>query len=325
MKLGSYTLDMPVIMAPMAGITDKAFREIIRLTGGKYVFTEMISDNALVYSNFKTLEMLNLAGETQPRIVQLFGSDPLQMAKAAKIAEQHQADIIDINMGCPTPKIVKNGEGAALLKNPDLAEKIVACVVKMVALPVTVKIRLGWDDTSIVALELAARLEQAGAGMLTVHARTREQFYSGKANWEWIAKIKEKVHIPVIGNGDIACPEDARRMIKETKCDGVMIARGALGNPWLIGRTQHFLATGELLPEPECQEKQQVLITHFEKLLAYKGLKMGVNEIRKHAAWYIKGLRNAAEYRKEIMNSQDPEEMRALFFRIFQEQDEKRN
>ncbi|RNC28715.1 MAG: putative tRNA-dihydrouridine synthase [Candidatus Dichloromethanomonas elyunquensis] len=319
MKLGNYSINKPVFMAPMAGITDKAFREIIQLTGGKYAFTEMISDNALLHQNSKTYRMLNLDGEQEPRIVQLFGSDPEQMAKAAIIVEENNANVIDINMGCPTPKIVKNGEGAALLKNLNLAEKIAHAVVNAVKIPVTVKIRLGWDDSGIVALELASRLEDAGICMISVHARTREQYYSGKADWKWIGKVKKNVHIPVIGNGDIQSPQDALRMIRETGCDGVMIARGALGNPWLIGRTQHFLETGEFLPEPGEESKLNVLLNHFEKLLEYKGEKIGLNEIRKHAAWYIKGRRNAAEYRKEIMTTQNPNSMRAIFQKIFLE------
>ncbi|NLI90637.1 MAG: tRNA dihydrouridine synthase DusB [Peptococcaceae bacterium] len=325
MKIGNYSLNKPVFMAPMAGITDKAFREIIQLTGGKYAFTEMISDNALLHQNCKTFQMLNLDGEEEPRIVQLFGSDPDQMTEAAKIVERHKANIIDINMGCPTPKIVKNGEGAALLKDLDRAVKVARCVVQAVKIPVTVKIRLGWDDLSIVALELASRLEKTGISMLTVHARTREQYYSGKADWKWIGKIKQTIQIPVIGNGDIQSPEDALRMIRETGCDGVMIARGALGNPWLIGRVQHYLETGELLPEPEWKQKKEIILKHFEKLLLYKGEKIGLNEMRKHAAWYIRGIRNATEYRNQFMTIQDSAGMRRIFHRIFDELDEKDN
>lgn len=317
MKLGNYELTKPVFMAPMAGITDKAFREIIRLVGGKYAFTEMISDKALLFNNSKTIQMLDLQDEGEPRIVQIFGSEPEVMARAASMAVEYGADVIDINMGCPTPKIVKNNEGAALLRDLPLAVKIAASVIKAVSVPVTAKLRLGWDHSAIVAPELAIRLEAVGVSMVTVHARTREQYYSGKADWEWIRKIKENMGIPVIGNGDILTPNDALRMLQETGCDGVMIARGALGNPWLIGRTQHFLETGEIQPEPEGQQKLSILLKHFEKIIAYKGDKIGVNEIRKHAAWYIKGIRKAAEYRNEIMNTNNPKEMEAIFLQAF--------
>lgn len=317
MKLGNYDLTKPVFMAPMAGITDKAFREIIRLVGGKYAFTEMISDKALLFNNSKTIQMLDLQEEGEPRIVQIFGSEPEVMARAASMAVEYGADVIDINMGCPTPKIVKNNEGAALLRDLPLAVKIAASVIKAVSVPVTAKLRLGWDHSAIAAPELAIRLEAVGVSMVTVHARTREQYYSGKADWEWIRKIKENIGIPVIGNGDILTPNDALRMLQETGCDGVMIARGALGNPWLIGRTQHFLETGEIQPEPEGQQKLVILLKHFEKILAYKGNKIGVNEIRKHAAWYIKGIRKAAEYRNEIMNTNNPKEMEAIFLQAF--------
>ena len=317
MKLGKYCMYKPVFMAPMAGITDKGFREIVCHLGGKYVVTEMISDKALLYNNTKTLQMLDLRGEPEPRMVQLFGSDPETMAQAAKLAVEHGADIIDINMGCPTPKIVKNGEGAALLNNLPLAEEIACKVVKAVDVPVTVKMRLGWNSSEITAPKLACRLEAVGISMITVHARTREQFYTGQADWKYIRLIKENLKIPLIGNGDIISPKDASKMIELTGCDGVMIGRAALGNPWLIGRTQHFLEMGELR-ENEANNKEilRVLLLHFEKILGYKGNRIGVNEIRKHASWYIKGMRNAADYRNEIMRTQDPDEMKKIISRV---------
>jgi len=264
--------------------------------------------------------MLNLLGEAEPRIVQIFGSEPDSMAEAAKRVVEHGADIIDLNMGCPTPKIVKNGEGAALLRNIPLAEEIARQVVKAVDIPVTAKIRLGWNSSEINAPELAGRLEAVGISMVTVHARTREQFYSGKADWKYINSIRKKIKIPLIGNGDITSPQDASRMIELTGCDGVMIGRSALGNPWLIGRTQGFLENGELKElEPDNKEKLRILLLHFEKILKYKGKKIGVNEIRKHASWYFKGIRNAADYRNEIMKSHDPEEIKTIFRKVFTE------
>lgn len=318
MKLGRYEIEVPVFLAPMAGVTDKAFRETVRAVGGEYVWTEMISDKALNYHNSRTLKMLDLSGEAEPRIVQLFGSDPDTMARAAILAVKCNASIIDINMGCPTPKIVKNGEGSALLRDLPRAQAIAESVVRSVNVPVSVKIRLGWNDEDLVAVELAKSLESVGVQMLTVHARTREQFYSGQADWEWIGRVKKEVNIPVIGNGDIFKPEDAKRMIEQTGCDGVMIGRGALGNPWLIPRTQSFLKSERLLPEPTIEERIQVASEHFNRVLSYKGERIGLNEMRKHAVWYIKGVRGAAQLRDEIMQTRRPEELRKLFTRILQ-------
>ena len=321
MMLGSYEIGVPVFLAPMAGVTDKAFRETVRRAGGEYVFTEMISDKALIYQNSKTLNMLNLDGESEPRFVQIFGSEPEEVAKAAIIAVKCNANVIDINMGCPAPKIVKNREGAALLRDLSRAAAIAGAAIKTVEVPVTVKIRLGWNDDEIVAVELAKRLESVGVKMLTVHARTREQFYSGHADWEWIRRIKKEVNIPIIGNGDIFKPEDARRMLEQTGCDGVMIGRGALGNPWLISRTQHYLRHGVIPPEPTNEQRIEIALDHFERLLRFKGERIGLNEMRKHAVWYIKGIRGAALLRDEIMQTKAPEEMREVFARILQQRE----
>lgn len=318
MKLGNYEWDVPVFLAPLAGVTDKAFRETVCSLGGQYVWTEMISDKALTFHNSRTLHMLDLSGEVEPRIVQLFGSDPETMKQAAVLAIEYSANVIDINMGCPMLKIVKNGEGSALLRDLPRAQAIAAAVVRAVKVPVTVKIRLGWNDEDIVAIELAQRLESVGVQMLSVHARTREQFYAGKANWQWIKNVKEKVTIPVIGNGDIFKPEDAGKIMEQTGCDGVMIGRGALGNPWIIPRTQHYLRSGTILPEPSMQERLQIALQHFERLLQYKGERIGLNEMRKHAVWYIKGVKNAAHHRDEIMKTKTPKEMQTVFRRILQ-------
>ena len=316
MKLGKYSWDMPVFLAPMAGVTDRAFRETVRSLGGKYVVTEMISDKALNYLNSRTLRMLDIKEEPEPRIVQLFGSDPDNMARAAQLAESLGADILDINMGCPTAKIVKNGEGSALLRNLPLATEIASAVVRAVQLPVTVKIRLGWSGEEIVAPELAQRLEAVGVGMITLHARTREQFYNGQAEWQWISRLKEVTKIPIIGNGDITQPEQARQMIEQTGCDGIMVGRGALGNPWLIPHIQHYLRYDILLPPPAWEERIALALQHFERVLAYKGERIGLNEMRKHAVWYIKGLRFAAMLRNRIMQAQEVQEMKDMFCAI---------
>jgi nifR3 family TIM-barrel protein len=319
MELGQFDLGTPVFLAPMAGVTDKAFRETVRAVGGHYVWTEMISDKALTYLNSRTLEMLDLSGETSPRIVQIFGSEPEVMAKAASLAVERDAEIIDINMGCPTPKIVKNGEGSALLQDLLLAERIAEAVVKAVNVPVTVKMRLGWTRESMVAPELAKRVEAVGVQMVSVHGRTRDQYYAGSADRTWIKKVKDSVRIPVIANGDITTPQEAEQVLKETGCDGVMIGRGALGNPWLIPRTEIYLAEGILVPEPTLTEKVQVTEEHFERLLHYKGERIGLNEMRKHAVWYIKGIRSAAQLRDQIMQTKSAEEMRSLFQKILEE------
>jgi nifR3 family TIM-barrel protein len=310
--IGDVELANPVAAAPMAGVTDRAYRILAREAGCGLVFTEMISDQALIYGNPRTRIILEHGGEKGPLAVQIFGSNPDCMARAAEIVAGEGADIIDINMGCPTPKIVKNGEGAALMKNPELAAEIVSRVAARVNVPVTVKMRKGWDDDHVNAVELARLVEAAGAAAVTVHGRTRAQFYSGQADWDIIRRVKEAVGIPVIGNGDVRTPLDARRMLEETGCDGVMIGRASMGNPWIFSRTVHYLATGELLPEPTWEEKIRTALRHLDLLVALKGEHIGVLEMRKHAAWYLKGLRGAARLREKINRAGSVQEMRDI-------------
>lgn len=293
----------------MAGVTDKAYRLLAREFGCDLIWTEMVSAKALTYKNNKTLQILDITGEKQPVVVQLFGSEPEVMAEAANLAVDRGAKIIDINMGCPASKVVKNCEGSALLKNLSLAQRVAAAVVKAVSVPVTVKFRLGWNADHIVGVQLARLLESAGVTALTVHGRTRDQFYSGNADWNAIAQIKNAVSLPVIGNGDIGEPQDAREMIRVTGCDGVMIGRGALGNPWIFRRTAHYLRTGELLSGPTANERINLAQRHMELLIKFKAEKVAVQEMRKHAAWYIKGLRDSARVREQIMNAKSYSDM----------------
>lgn len=312
MKIGSVRLDNLVIAAPMAGVTDRAFRIIARETGCGLVCTEMVSDQALLYGNPKTCGLLDISGETGPISMQIFGSNAAYMAAAAAIVESRGAWLIDINMGCPTPKIVKNGEGSALMKEPDRAAEIVKAVVERVQAPVTVKMRKGWDESSVNAVELARLVVDAGAAAVTVHGRTRSQFYAGKADWEIIAAVKRAVDVPVIGNGDIRTPQDALSMMEQTGCDGVMIGRAALGNPWVLSQTVRYLETGELLPGPTIQERVKKALKHFELLIKIKGETVAVWEIRKHAAWYMKGLRGAARLREHVNKANSVEEIKNI-------------
>ncbi len=312
MKIGSVQLENSVVAAPMAGVTDKAFRILAKEAGCGLVCTEMVSDQALLYGNPKTLKLLDLSGEMPPVCVQIFGSQPAFLARAAQLAEERGAAIIDINMGCPTPKIVKNGEGAALMRDPAKAARIVREVAGAVSVPVTVKMRKGWDEGSVNAVEVAKRVEEAGAKAVTVHGRTRVQFYSGRADWQIIAEVKKAVRVPVIGNGDIWTPQDALAMLVETGCDGVMIGRAALGNPWIFSRTVHYLKTGEILPEPSLEERVSAALRHACLLAEIKGEKIAVLEMRKHASWYIKGVRGAAGLREKIVRAQGIDELKEI-------------
>jgi len=312
MRIGSVQLENRVISAPMAGITDRAYRILAKEAGCGLVCTEMVSDQALLYGNLKTCGLLDITGEAGPVSMQIFGSNIKYMAGAAEIVESRGAAIIDINMGCPTPKIVKNGEGAALMKEPAKAAAMVRAVVKRVKVPVTVKVRKGWDENSVNAVELARLVVDAGAAAVTVHGRTRSQFYTGRADRGIIAAVKRAVDVPVIGNGDIWTPEDALAMLEQTGCDGVMIGRASLGNPWIFSRTSHFLKTSELLPGPDPAEKVAMALRHLDLLVEIKGERVAVWEMRKHAAWYMKGLRGAARLRERVNTARTGNELRKI-------------
>ena len=301
-KIGKIKLDNNVVLAPMAGVCNSAFRRIIKEMGCGLIYAEMVSDKALVYDNEKTKSMLYMEEEERPIAQQIFGSDKDSFVKAAKLVEKEmKPDIIDINMGCPVPKVaLRSQAGSALLKNPDKVFDIVSSVVKAVNVPVTVKIRSGWDKNSINAVEIAKTCEAAGASAITVHPRTRSQGYSGKADWSIIKEVKDSVNIPVIGNGDIVTCFDAKKMIDETGCDAVMIGRGCLGNPYLIKQTIEYLKTGTLLKNLTPQEKMKLCLKHFDYLLKIKPEKVAVLEMRTHAAWYLKGLPSSTNVKKRL-------------------------
>ncbi|HWR60894.1 MAG TPA: tRNA dihydrouridine synthase DusB [Clostridia bacterium] len=300
MQIGSVKLDNNVFLAPMAGVTDISFRLLCKRQGCGLTYTEMVSAKGLHYKSDNTAVLLEISSEEKPAAVQVFGSEPELVAEAARQAEAGGAAIIDINMGCPTPKIVRNGDGSALMRKPELVREIVRAAVKAVKAPVTVKIRKGWDDESVNAVEIASVAASEGAAAVTVHGRTREQFYSGAADWDIIRQVKAAIPIPVIGNGDITVPGDAVSMLEGTGCDAVMIGRGAQGNPWIFGRTIEYLETGRLLPEPTCEQRVEMIMTHMDMLTALKGESTGVKEMRKHAAWYLKGMPGSARIKAEI-------------------------
>lgn len=309
MKIGNLNLDNRVFLSPMAGVTDLPFRLICKEQDCGMLYTEMVNAKALCYDDQNTKKMLKIEEEEHPVAIQIFGSDPEYMGGAAKILNSYPNEILDINMGCPAPKVVKNGDGSALLKNPELAAKVLKAVVGNSEKPVTLKIRKGWDDTCINAVEIAKIAEYCGISAIAIHGRTREQYYSGKADWDIIRQVKENVSIPVIGNGDVFEVEDAINMLNQTNCDAIMIGRGAQGNPWIFKRINHYMQTGEILPEPTLEEKINTAKKHLKLAVEEHGEYVAVREMRKHIAWYLKGLRNSARVRDEINKIESYEEV----------------
>lgn len=309
MKIGNVQLDNEVFLSPMAGVTDLPFRTICKEKGCGMLYTEMINAKALCYDDENTKKMLKMEKDEHPVAVQIFGSDPDFMGKATSIMNQYPNEILDINMGCPAPKVVKNGDGSALMRNPKLAAEVLSAVVKNSEKPVTLKIRKGWDDDCINAVEIAKIAEECGISALAIHGRTREQFYSGKADWDIISEIKQAINIPVIGNGDVFEVQDAVNMLEKTKCDAIMIGRGSQGNPWIFKRINHYMKTGEVLPEPTLEEKITTAIRHMNLAVAEHGDYVAVREMRKHIGWYLKGLKNSAKYRDQINKITDYKEV----------------
>ena len=311
MKIGNIELKNNVFLAPMAGITDKVFRVICKEMGCGLVYSEMVSAKGISYNNKNTTSMLEVDSLERPCGIQLFGSDPVIMGEMAKkLNDYKDIDILDINMGCPAPKIVKNGEGSALTLKPKLVGEIIKSVSKASKKPVTVKFRKGFDNDHLNALEIAKIAEESGAAAITIHGRTREQYYSGKADWDIIKAVKSEIKtIPVIGNGDIFTPQDAKNMLEYTGCDGIMIGRGCQGNPFIFKRVIHYLNTGELLPEPGYEEKLNIAKRHLNMLVDFKGEYIGVREMRKHLGWYIKGMPYSAEMRVKINATTGKENM----------------
>ena len=313
LQIGNVTLENNLILAPMAGVSDLPFRLLCREQGAGLVCMEMVSAKAILYKNRNTEELLTIDPKEHPVSLQLFGSDPDIISEIAKQIEERPFDILDLNMGCPVPKVVNNGDGSALMKNPRLAGEIIEKTARAIKKPLTVKIRKGCDDAHVNAVELAHSAQESGAAAVAVHGRTREQYYAGHADWDIIRQVKEAVSIPVIGNGDIRTPEDVAAMAEQTGCDGYMIARGAEGNPWIFRQILHYFETGEHLARPDFSEVTEMLLRHAKMQIDCKGDYTGIREIRKHAAWYTAGYRNSSKLRGRINEVENYEQLEALF------------
>lgn len=316
LKIGSVTLENNLILAPMAGVTDLPFRLLCKEQGAGLICTEMVSAKAIHFKNKNTESLMEIHDRERPVSLQLFGSEPDLMTEIARQIEPRNFDILDINMGCPVPKVVNNGEGSALMKNPKLVHEIIYKVSRAVKKPLTVKIRKGFTEDSINAVDIAKIAENAGAAAVAVHGRTREQYYSGKADWDIIRQVKEAVSIPVIGNGDVDSPQKAEELVKETGCDGIMIGRAVRGNPWLFSRILHYQETGEVLPKPGIEEIREMMLRHARLQLEYKGEYTGMREMRKHVAWYTAGMPHSAAIRRLVNEVESYEQLEELVSRL---------
>ncbi|MDM5209866.1 tRNA dihydrouridine synthase DusB [Peribacillus sp. NJ4] len=315
LKIGDIEMKNPVVLAPMAGVCNSAFRLTVKEFGAGLVCAEMVSDKGIVLQNAKTMNMLYIDEREKPLSLQIFGGEKKSLVEAAQFVDKNtNADIIDINMGCPVPKITKCDAGAKWLLDPNKIYEMVSAVVDAVEKPVTVKMRIGWDEEHVFAIQNAQAVERAGGKAVSMHGRTRVQMYEGKANWDIIREVKKSINIPLIGNGDVETPQDAERMLKETGVDGVMIGRAALGNPWMIYRTVKYLETGQLMDEPSVREKMDVCVLHMDRLIALKNENVAVREMRKHASWYLKGVKGNAMARKGINDCETREDVVSLLY-----------